>query len=271
MTTGASTAAAPPAICKVCAVTTRAAFQHQVLKKYEARYSQCPACGFLQAEEPRWLDEAYSNAIASADTGIMQRNLYLSKLASTLLWYLFGGKGKFLDAAGGYGLLTRLMRDAGFDYYWCDPHAQNLVARGFEGSVADGPYQAVTAFEVLEHLVDPIGFLSNLVGSMGARTLLVSTELFAGEAPAPDDWWYYAFETGQHISFYRRSTLEVISRRLGLRLYSNRNVHLWTDKRLSPFEFWVITQPRFATALSSVPRLRLGSKVQSDHIRLLKS
>jgi hypothetical protein len=258
-------------ICKVCSGSTRAAFQHKVLGKYEARYLQCLGCGFLQVEAPDWLDEAYSSAIVPADTGILQRNLYLSKVAATVFWYMFGDQGKFVDAAGGYGIFTRLMRDVGFDYYWWDLHAENLVARGFEAAAADKDFAAVSAFEVLEHVVDPIGFLADLTARTGARTLLISTELFAGEAPLPQEWWYYAFETGQHISFYRLSTLQVIAARLGLRLYSNRSVHMFTDRRLSVFEFRVLTQPGLSAALAWIPRFRLDSKVMVDHERLLKS
>jgi hypothetical protein len=246
-------------------------FRHVVLRKHDVQYLQCSDCGFLQTETPYWLDEAYSSAIVSADTGILQRNVYLSKAAAAILWRLGGGRGKFLDAAGGYGLFTRLMRDIGFDYYWSDPHAQNLVARGFEGGTGNGPYAAVTAFEVLEHVVDPVEFLRRLMVDMGTRTILISTELFAGHAPAAQDWWYYAFDAGQHISFYRRSTLEAIGAKLGLKLYSSRNVHLWTDRRISKLEFRLMTEPRLAPMLSWPARLRLRSKMWADHHALMKS
>lgn len=258
-------------ICRVCAGEMRGVFRRVLLRKYDVQYFQCGTCGLLQTETPYWLDEAYSSAIASADTGIMQRNIYLSRMAAAVLWRLFRGRGKFLDAAGGYGLFTRLMRDIGFDYYWSDPHAQNLLARGFEGSPTGGPYAAVTAFEVLEHVVDPVGFLLDLMRDMQTRTLLISTELFAGRAPDPGTWWYYAFDTGQHISFYRSSTLQAITGKLGLNLYSSRSIHLWTDRHLSPLEFRLMTEPRLAGALSWPARLRLRSKVWPDHHLLLKS
>jgi hypothetical protein len=37
--------------------------------------------------------------------------------------------GTFVDIGGGYGLLTRLMRDRGFDFYWKDPHCENIFAK----------------------------------------------------------------------------------------------------------------------------------------------
>lgn len=249
----------------------RAVFRHRVLGKYDVQYFQCGTCGLLQTETPYWLDEAYSSAIVSADTGIMQRNVYLSRMAAGVLWRLFRGRGRFLDAAGGYGLFTRLMRDIGFDYYWSDPHAENLVARGFEGSALMAPYAAVTAFEVLEHVVDPVAFLADLMQEAQTRTVLVSTELFTGAAPEPTSWWYYTFNTGQHVSFYRRSTLDVIATKLGLALYSSRTIHLWTDRRLSPAAFRLMTQPRLAALCAWPARLRLRSRTWADHHSLLKS
>jgi len=254
----------------VCASVMRPAFRHTILQKYDVQYSQCQTCGFLQTETPFWLEEAYSNAIAAADTGLMQRNLQLARASSVVLWRLFRGKGRFLDAAGGYGIFTRLMRDVGFDYYWSDSHAENLVARGFQATPDDGPYSAISAFEVLEHVLDPLAFLADLVAT-GAKTILISTELFSGEFPDPEQWWYYAFETGQHISFYRRTTLAAIGEKLGLTLHSAGNIHMWTDRQVSALQFRLMTHPKSAALLSWIPRSRLKSRVWSDHLDQLKS
>ena len=52
------------------------------------------------------------------------------------------------------GILVRLLRDYGVEALWCDQYCENLLARGFEynGECAD----LVTAFEVLEHFVNPL-------------------------------------------------------------------------------------------------------------------
>jgi hypothetical protein len=250
--------------CRVCGASLRAHFRHELLGKYDVQYFSCAQCGLLQTEAPYWLEEAYGSAIATRDTGLVWRNLQLASIATCLLWQLHGAEARCLDAAGGYGLFTRLMRDIGFDCYWWDPHASNLLARGFEGNPESGSYHAITAFEVLEHLTDPVGFLNGLRTSTGCSTFITSTETFAGEPPAPDAWWYYAFDTGQHISFYQRSTLEAIAQRLGLRLYSNRNVHVWTDQRLSALQFRLMTHPRWSRRLSAWPRSRLRSRIWAD-------
>jgi hypothetical protein len=254
----------------VCASSTRVAFSHQVLGKYDCKYNFCDNCGVLQTEEPHWLDEAYNSPVAAADTGILVRNLHLARMTSVVLLFLFDRRGRFLDAAGGYGIFTRLMRDIGFDFYWTDKYSPNLAARGFE--LGDGgalPYTAVTAFEVMEHLPDPVAFVADLLETTNTNTIIFSTELFAGEPPAPDAWWYYAFATGQHITFYQRSTLERIGERFGMRFYSSGMLHIWTRERISPLALRLLTSPRVTPLLSGLPQRVLGSRTWADHEKLI--
>ncbi|WP_232075471.1 class I SAM-dependent methyltransferase [Mycobacterium seoulense] len=189
-----------------------------------------------------------------------------------VLFFLFDRHGRFLDAAGGYGIFTRLMRDIGFDYYWTDMYCPNLTARGFEAETGPGaPYTAVTAFEVMEHLPDPVGFVAELLESTGTDTIIFTTELFTGEPPAPEAWWYYGFSTGQHITFYQRSTLELIGKRFGMRFYSSGMLHIWTRAKLNPLALRVLTSPTVASLLGGLPRLALGSRTMADHEMLIRT
>lgn len=256
-------------LCRVCGSTSRVAFSHKVLRKYDCQYYFCAACGVLQTEEPHWLDEAYANPIALADTGIMERNLFLSQAVSLVLYFLFEPRGRFLDVAGGYGIFTRMMRDIGFDFRWTDKYCDNLLARGFEANPAEANYSAVTAFEVLEHLADPMAFVSETIERTGADTIIFSTQLFEGEPPPPS-WWYYVFATGQHITFYQRSTLEFIGHRFGMQFYSSGLLHIWTRKKINPLALKVLAHPRIASRLARWPRRALVSKTQTDHEQLLR-
>jgi Methyltransferase domain len=256
--------------CRICGSAARTAFEHEVLGKHECRYYFCANCGGLQTEEPYWLEEAYDSPVASADTGILVRNLDLARVTSLVLLFLFDHRGRFLDAAGGYGIFTRLMRDIGFDYYWADKYSPNLVARGFEvGEAADLPYTAVTAFEVMEHLPDPVAFIDEILTSTGTDTIIFSTELFDGDPPAPDDWWYYCFPTGQHISFYQKRTLELLGKRFGMQLYSSGTFHIWTRAKINPLALRFLMSPRVSGLLSWLPRRALASRVWADHERLI--
>lgn len=216
--------------CKICNYKTKYIFPAKVLNKYSIKYYYCNNCGFLKTEEPYWLKEAYNNSISITDTGIMSRNIGSSKTTAVVLYFLFKKFGKFLDYGGGYGIFTRLMRDIGFDFYWYDPHSINLLARGFETTNKNYKYELVTAFEVFEHFDEPIKEIENIM--QFSDNILFSTELLPSTLPKPREWWYYALESGQHISFYSYRTLKYIAQKYNMNLCSNsRNYHLFTKNR----------------------------------------
>ena len=65
--------------CKICNSETKQIFSGHILNKYNIKYHYCENCGFLQTEEPYWLDESYAESINISDTGYMQRNINLSE------------------------------------------------------------------------------------------------------------------------------------------------------------------------------------------------
>jgi len=191
----------------------------------------CENCGFVQTEEPYWLKEAYQESMNISDTGIMSRNIYLSKVTATLIYFLFEKNAKFLDFAGGYGIFTRLMRDIGFDFYWYDPFTPNLVARGFEYNKSIKDMELITSFESFEHFVYPLKEIEKMLKI--SKNIVFSTELLPNPIPKPNEWWYYGLEHGQHISFYSLKTLKFIAKKYHLNFYSIGLVHLLTFKKFS--------------------------------------
>lgn len=217
--------------CRICGGDAAEAFRALVLERHPARYRRCGSCGFLWIEAPAWLEDAYAEAISAKDFGIMRRNLRNARIASALIACLFDRAGPFVDFGGGLGLFTRLMRDLGYDFRWHDPYARNLVARGHEADLSR-PQVLATAFETLEHLVDPVGETAALLAS--ADSLFLSTELLPSPLPRPGEWAYYGLDHGQHVSFHTVRSLRLLAGRLGLRAYSDgRTYHLLTPRRLS--------------------------------------
>lgn len=199
--------------CPVCAAAMAPRFDAVVLGRHRVRFDHCAACGLVRSEPPWWLAEAYGQAISATDCGLVARNLEIARLLSILFSFRLPAHGQVLDHAGGSGLLVRMLRDAGFDAWWEDRYADNLHARGFAAS--PGRYHAVTMFEVLEHLSDPYAHLASIVAERDPEMIVISTTTYGGEPPAPGTWDYYAFETGQHISFYQERTLARLAARLG--------------------------------------------------------
>jgi hypothetical protein len=217
--------------CKICFSTVPFFSSATILKKYTVTYFRCPACGFVQTEEPYWLDEAYAKAITGSDIGLVQRNLQLARMVKVIISLFFDTRGRFIDYAGGYGLFVRLMRDSGFDFRWHDKYCENLFAKGFESQPGERAFELVTAFEVFEHLADPLEEISRMCSC--AESILFTTLILPEPAPKPEEWWYYGPEHGQHISLYSRKSLAAIASKLGMNFYTNgKSMHLFTRKRI---------------------------------------
>jgi hypothetical protein len=251
--------------CPICESKREHCFTEKLMHKYEVQYLYCDSCGLLQTEEPYWLNEAYENAIADADTGLTARNIAISRKLACVLFLWFPRHGKYLDNAGGYGMLTRLMRDIGFDFYWFDQYCENYLAKGFERDRAALPFSAVTAFEVLEHVSDPLKFIGDSLKESQSSTMIFSTELFVDTPPRPNAWQYYAFATGQHISFYQKRTLQVLAQKLSLNFYSSKGLHIITDRVIKNQTMFDVMTGIASHFFVRYVQKKLGSKTQQDY------
>ena len=239
-----------------------------VLGKYEVDYYRCPACSLIALPDPVWLDEAYTSAIYSGDSGLLRRSRVLSTVTAALIRSEGLSRGTFLDWAGGFGTLTRMMRDKGFDFYTADPYAKNLLAPGFGGDES-ATYDLVTAFEVVEHIADPYEELQKLAAANDL--LFFTTQLQPAEPPRPAEWWYYQLDSGQHITFHTLASLRILAGRLGYQLTSNEDqYHLFhrvpirpaTKLLLSP-NLAKVKRATVAAARGTVTRVRSTRSAKS--------
>ncbi len=244
----------------MCHATALKVFEEKIFTKYKAEYFFCENCQFLHVDSPTWLDEAYQEPINKEDTGILIRNETIRNNLSIILHALFDSNAKFLDFAGGYGFLTRMMRDVGFDFYWYDEYTMNLTAQGFEGDLTQ-QYDAVTAFEIFEHLENPINELEKLLSI--TNTIIFSTEILPSTIPKPQNWEYYGLTHGQHISFYSSHTFDYLAKKYNLKCYFILGLHILTNKDIHAFQFEI-------TSFGAVQNMK-KSKTFEDSRRMARA
>lgn len=217
--------------CKICGREATIWDSCKVLGLHQVSYYRCKGCGFIQTEEPYWLDEAYSSAIADTDIGLVGRNVSLAILTGAILKFCLPNSRIHLDYGGGTGLFVRLMRDAGFDFEWYDRYCDNFFAKNFVKKRAH--YDVVTAFELLEHLPHPLEDLAELM-ALGDN-VICSTSLVPSPVPKVADWWYYAPETGQHIAFYTEAAMKKIAAHFGRYYVHCSDLHIFS---CMPIPMW---------------------------------
>ena len=245
--------------CKVCGGLSIPFDRALVLEKHNVQYFRCEHCGFIQTEEPYWLQEAYSSAIARQDVGIMFRNSTNCAVTSAVLNLLMPEISDAVDFGGGHGVFVRMMRDRGFNFFWSDRYATNDYARGFEAPEGK-TFSFLTAFEVLEHLVDPLAELSKLMDM--SENVFVSTGLVPKPAPRISDWWYFGPSSGQHLSFYTEESLRILADHFGRHVLSSNSYHLLSKRPKSRFLFQLATKPHGARIANAF--FRRPSLIESD-------
>jgi len=229
--------------CKICQCRVHFLFEEKILNKYNIKYYQCGECDFIQTEKEFWLQEAYNNAITHTDVGYVARNIMYSEIVSSFIRICFSSGKRYIDYGGGYGLFVRLMRDNGFDFYRQDIYCENIFAKYFDvcNLKNANSFELVTAFEVFEHLQDPIKELDTMFSY--SPSILFSTELQPATVNDLKEWWYIVPHTGQHIALYSINTLKKIAEKYHCNLYSNnRDLHLLTPKKFAVNPVYLISK-----------------------------
>lgn len=253
--------------CKICRSPSYFLDKAKILSKYDVEYFKCSFCGFIQTEEPFWIEESYKVPIDIYDTGILQRNIELAQKTAVVIFNFFAPKGKFVDFAGGYGIFVRLMRDIGFDFYWTDKYSENKFAVGFKYNDEE-KIELVTAFECFEHFKEPMVEIENLLKI--SKNIIFSTEILPEGSPKISEWWYYSPDTGQHISFYTLKSLKTIANYFKLNFYSDsRNYHLFTTKKVNKYFFMFLIKKYKKFGILNRVLKNMDSKTFTDMKKLL--
>ena len=245
--------AADTDVCRICGAEAVGFARARVLDQYDIRYFRCKNCDQTQTEHPYWLSAAYASPIARSDVGLVTRNLVFAASTKAIIEAFFDRDARFVDYGAGYGLFVRLLRDQGYDFQWSDRYTENLFALGHEADSPAGQFELLTAFEVFEHLANPIESVEEMLTY--SSSVLFSTTIMPSSLPGPQDWWYYALHSGQHVALYSRKALEALAARVGRRLYSDgRSLHLLTDRVISTSVFSLLCRFRVAKLANLLTR-----------------
>ncbi len=261
--------------CKICDSETERFGFGAVLNKYNVDFFQCRFCGFIQTEDPYWLDESYSKAINKSDVGLVRRNIDLSRISKILIvdFYnslisieTFNDKTKliskffklFLMEKQFIKILLKNKYRIGFDAkskFLDFGSGYGLFVRlmrdyGFnfywydrycENLFADGFEADMSEHYDLVTAFEVFEHMEHPIEEIEkilsfSRNILFTTELISESPPEIGSWWYYGLDHGQHISFYTKKSLCLVAEKYNLRLYSYGNtVHLLTEKKIDPW------------------------------------
>lgn len=247
-------------VCRLCDGNTGLAFRTTVLGRHDVGYERCANCGSLQTEPPYWLAEAYAGSnLADSDTGSGVRSVNSAALIFVLSRIIRApSDAKVIDFGGGVGLLTRLLRDQGFDARWSDAYAVNALAAGFgdDGSKPD----IVCLFEVAEHMAQPAQELAPLF-QRGAAAVIVGTNPYRGQGP---EWEYISPKTGQHVFFYSPRGMEILAAKFGYHYERIGSSHIFLAKPLSRLQGAILW--RLATGFGlRLVRAWLSFRLSNDY------
>lgn len=111
-----------------------------------------------------------------------------------------------LDYGGGNGLTASLLSTQGWSYKSCDP-----ISNPIAPSTDFGNFNLISAFEVFEHIPDPIHGMSHLASYAADDCLLiVGTQVTDGQVKNSRlDWWYAGPRNG-HVTLHSKSSLELL-------------------------------------------------------------
>lgn len=191
-------------------------------------YRRCRNCGFIFTDffdtfsDEQWTSLVYNDDYIRVDPDYLDhRPRFNAGMISTLL---SSRKREVigLDYGGGNGQTAALLRDRGWAFDTYDPFGRCDLSPEREKK-----YNFCCAFEVFEHLPDPVKSLGDIVARVADDRLMIVVGTQTNDDVVSDEsrlsWWYAAPRNG-HISLFSRKSFEILANRFNLHYCSVQGV-----------------------------------------------
>lgn len=192
-------------------------------------YYRCQSCGFLFTNafdafsHADFVREIYNDAYGIVDPDYIERR---PNANANLIKQLLGQTEEsvaILDYGGGNGALAARLSQLGIRAGTYEPFSAQFNTR------PNGHFDLVVSFEVVEHVVDPIGVFRDMISFLDSeRGIIVFSTLLQPKdiAQAGINWWYVGPRNG-HISIHTQKSLTLAINACGLKLASfNQGLHV---------------------------------------------
>ncbi|MDX1922663.1 MAG: class I SAM-dependent methyltransferase [Alphaproteobacteria bacterium] len=190
-------------------------------------YYHCPNCAFTFAPElMAWSKEEFEKNIYNEEYGIVDPDYLEARPANNAkaIYDTFGQYyqgARHLDYGGGNGLMSKIMREKGWNSTSYDPFVNTDV------NPADlGKFDFITAFEIFEHVSDVNHLIKSLTQLMHPQSVVLFSTLISDTDIKPNqrlNWWYASPRNG-HISLFSKKSLALLASSVNLKCGSFNNV-----------------------------------------------
>jgi hypothetical protein len=207
-------------------------------------YHRCKTCGFLfttafdNFTSSGWIEYVYNDYyFKNMDTDYKVIRPTLNAEVLQFISKIIGYKDIVgVDYGGGNGVLSQILRKSNINYFSHDPFDYSDITND-----QIGKFNMVSAFEVLEHTVDPIGTFEQIIKLAGDKFVFVASTQCSHNLIDVEKHltWNYVSPRNGHVSIYTLESFKHIAKLFSLEyLPVSRGLHLFGKGRnLYPLKY----------------------------------